>query len=89
MKAKNKKVTKQITDYDNTETGSFINKKNKLSFQDIGLELPKQSPTQVVSLRLPTALLNEIKAFGSVMDVPYQALIKMFLAEAMKARKPS
>jgi hypothetical protein len=42
MKAKNRKVTKQITDYDNSETGSFINKKNKLSFQDIGLKLPKQ-----------------------------------------------
>jgi len=87
MKVKNKKVPKEITDYDNSETGSFISKKNKLSFQDLGLELPKQSPTQVVSLRLPTALLNEIKAFGSVMDVPYQALIKMFLSEAIKARK--
>ncbi len=87
MKVKKKKVLKEIIDYDNAETGSFINKKNKLSLEDVGLELPKQAPTQVVSIRLPTSLLNEIKAFGSVMDVPYQALIKMFLTEAIKARK--
>jgi len=32
-------------------------------------------------------LLNEIKAFASARDVPYQALIKLMLAEALARRK--
>ena len=75
MKAKKKLV--EIRDYDKSETGTFVDANKKLSFEDIGLELPKETPTQVVSIRLPTTLLNEIKAFGSKMDVPYQALINL------------
>jgi hypothetical protein len=36
---------------------------------------------------LPTDLLNEIKALGSQRDVPYQALIKLFLAKAMGKKR--
>ena len=85
MKVKKKLV--EIRDYDKSETGTFIDTNKKIKFEDIGLELPKDAPTQVVSIRLPTSLLNEIKAFGSKMDVPYQALIKIFLSEAVKAKK--
>ena len=59
----------------------------QLKFEDIGLKLPDTPPTQVVSIRLPTDLLNEIKALGSQKDVPYQALIKLFLSEAVKKKK--
>ena len=88
MKAKAKKaLLKEIIDYDTFETLPFIDQKKKLRFKEIGLELPKQPPTQVISIRLPTELVNEIKAFGSQLDIPYQALIKLFLAESVKLRR--
>jgi predicted DNA binding CopG/RHH family protein len=37
--------------------------------------------TETISLRLPAALLAELKALASKRDVPYQSLLKVFLAE--------
>lgn len=37
--------------------------------------------TETISLRLPAALLGELKALANRRDVPYQSLLKMFLAE--------
>ena len=37
--------------------------------------------TQTISLRLPTALLAELKELANKRDVPYQSLLKVFLAE--------
>ncbi len=37
--------------------------------------------TKSISLRLPTWLLNDIKIAANKRDVPYQSLIKMWLAE--------
>ena len=37
--------------------------------------------TQTISLRLPTALLSELKRLANKHDVPYQSLLKVFLAE--------
>jgi len=37
--------------------------------------------TETISLRLPTALLSELKALANKHDVPYQSLLKVFLAE--------
>lgn len=42
--------------------------------------------TTAISLRLPVALLERIKVEANKRDVPYQSLIKMWLAE--KARTP-
>jgi predicted DNA binding CopG/RHH family protein len=58
-----------------------------LKLQEIGIDLPKIPPTQVVSIRLPSALLNELKAYASARDVPYQALIKLLLAESLERRR--
>jgi len=65
----------------------MINKKKRLRLEDIGLELPPAPPTQVISIRLPTELLNELKAMGSRDDVPYQALIKIMLADGVREKK--
>ena len=81
------KKTKQIKDYDGTDTSGMIDKRKRLSFDDIGLELPPVAPTQVVSIRLPTELLNELKALGSRDDVPYQAIIKIILADGIREKK--
>ena len=53
----------------------------------IAIELPRVPPTQVVSIRLPSTLLNELKAYASARDVPYQALIKLLLAESLQRRR--
>ena len=78
---------KEIRDYDDRDTSTFIDPAKPLTFGDLGVALAKMPPTQVVSIRLPSALLNEIKAFASSRDVPYQALIKLMLAESLKRQK--
>ncbi|HEV2649820.1 MAG TPA: CopG family antitoxin [Rhizomicrobium sp.] len=37
--------------------------------------------TETISLRLPTGVLDQIKIAANKCDVPYQSLIKMWLAE--------
>jgi len=44
--------------------------------------LPNLKPsTQAISLRLPVSLLEQIKVEANRRDVPYQSLIKVWLAE--------
>ena len=44
--------------------------------------LPKLKPsTKTISLRLPEALLDRIKIEANKRDMPYQSLIKAWLAE--------
>jgi len=48
------------------------------------VRLPNLKPsTRTISLRLPISLLEEIKIAAHKRDVPYQSLIKMWLAEKM------
>ena len=39
--------------------------------------------TATISLRLPQSLLNELRILANERDVPYQSLLKVFLAERM------
>ncbi|HLB58542.1 MAG TPA: CopG family antitoxin [Bdellovibrionota bacterium] len=82
QKAKRKPM-KEIKDYDRVDTSAMINQAKPLKFEDIGLKLPEIPPTQVVSIRLPSELLNELRAIGSQRDIPYQALIKLFLSQSV------
>ena len=44
--------------------------------------MPKLKPsTHTISLRLPQAMLEELKVLANKRDVPYQSLLKMFLSE--------
>lgn len=86
-KSKTKPRRSEITDYDSHDTTTMIDVGNPLTLKKVGLELPKVPPTQVVSIRLPSSLLNQLKAFASARDVPYQALIKLLLAESLQRRK--
>ena len=46
------------------------------------LRFPNLKPsTQAISLRLPLSLLEQIKVEANRRDVPYQSLIKVWLAE--------
>lgn len=48
------------------------------------VSLPRLKPsTATISLRLPEAMLNELKMLANRRDVPYQSLLKMFLAERL------
>ena len=47
--------------------------------------LPNLKPSlKTISLRLPESLLNELKLLANKKDVPYQSLLKMFLAERIQ-----
>lgn len=37
--------------------------------------------TRTISIRLPESLIEHLKAIANKRDVPYQSLLKMFLAE--------
>lgn len=39
---------------------------------------------KTISLRLPESMLDELKLLANKHDVPYQSLIKMFLAERIE-----
>jgi len=39
---------------------------------------------KTISLRLPESMLDELKLLANKRDVPYQSLIKMFLAERIE-----
>ena len=44
--------------------------------------LPKLKPSlKTISLRLPELMLAELKLLANKRDIPYQSLLKMFLAE--------
>jgi predicted DNA binding CopG/RHH family protein len=47
--------------------------------------LPNLKPSlKTISLRLPDLLLAEIKTLANKRDVPYQSLLKIFLAERVE-----
>lgn len=83
MKKTKPNKRKEILDYDEHDTAPWINQKKSLRLEDLGVKLPTQPPTKVVSIRLPTPLLNELQAIGSARDIPYQALIKHLLADSI------
>ncbi len=82
-----RKRAREIRDYDATDTTALIDESKLLKFEDHGLKLPEVPPTQVVSIRLPSNLLNELKALSSERDIPYQALIKLFLSQSVSRFK--
>lgn len=47
--------------------------------------LPNLKPSlKTISLRMPELMLAELKLLANKRDVPYQSLIKMFLAERLE-----
>jgi Protein of unknown function (DUF3680). len=55
--------------------------------------LPALKPsTMAISLRLPVAMLEDLKVLANKQDVPYQSLMKLYLAERIgreRTRKAS
>jgi predicted DNA binding CopG/RHH family protein len=65
--------THDSTDYVDWSTAS------RVSFPDLKLS------TTAISLRLPQGTLDRIKIAANKRDVPYQSLIKVWLAEKLDA----
>jgi predicted DNA binding CopG/RHH family protein len=52
------------------------------------LVLPNFRPTlRTISLRLPESMIAELKLLANQRDVPYQSLLKIFLAERIKEER--
>jgi len=46
---------------------------------------PKLKPSlRTISLRLPVSMIEELKILANKRDVPYQSLLKVFLAERLE-----
>jgi len=47
--------------------------------------LPKLKPIlKTISIRLPETIIEEIKLLANKRDIPYQSLMKIFLAERVE-----
>ncbi|MCI0448151.1 BrnA antitoxin family protein [bacterium] len=52
------------------------------------VKFPNLKPTmRTTSLRLPESMLAQLKVLANKRDVPYQSLMKIFLAERMAEEK--
>jgi predicted DNA binding CopG/RHH family protein len=48
-------------------------------------KLPNLRPSlRTISLRLPVSMIEDLKVLANKRDVPYQSLLKVFLAERLK-----
>ncbi len=49
------------------------------------VKFPKLKPsTRTISLRLPESMLDDLKMLANKKDIPYQSLLKIYLAERIK-----
>ena len=49
------------------------------------VSFPNLKPSvKSISLRLPEAMLNDLKIIANKKDIPYQSLMKMFISEKIK-----
>ena len=51
-------------------------------------KFPNLKPTlRTISVRLPVAMIEDLKILANKRDVPYQSLLKVFLAERLEAER--
>jgi len=51
-------------------------------------KFPNLKPTlRTISLRLPASMIEDLKVLANRRDVPYQSLLKVFLAERLKKER--
>ena len=63
--------------WESHDTADFVD----WSQATLGLFPNLKPSTETISLRLPAGLLAELKILANKRDVPYQSLLKVFLAE--------
>jgi predicted DNA binding CopG/RHH family protein len=78
-----KTETKEREFWKKQDSTSYVDwtKANKVLF-------PNLKPTlRTISLRLPESMLAQLKVLANKRDVPYQSLMKIFLAERLEREK--
>lgn len=101
MKKRPKKALKPIPVFrSDEEAGAFWMTHDTTEYLDWSkarvVSFPNLRPsTATISLRLPQGLLNDLRILANERDVPYQSLLKVYLAErvakerrAPRARRP-
>lgn len=52
------------------------------------VRLPNLKPSlRTISLRLPVSMIEDLKVLANRRDVPYQSLLKVFLAERLESER--
>lgn len=94
MKKHAKKSLKPIPKFrSDEEAGEFWMTHDTTDYFDLAkarrVSFPNLRPsTATISLRLPQALLDDLRILANARDVPYQSLLKVYLAERVaKERK--
>lgn len=87
MKKKAKRIPKFKSEDQERE---FWAKNSPLDYFDATkprkVTLPNLKPSvKTISIRLPEMMLEELKRLANKRDVPYQSLLKMFLADRIEA----
>jgi predicted DNA binding CopG/RHH family protein len=81
---------KQIPKFDSEEQErSFWAEHDSADFVDWGSAqrraFPNLRPTlRTISLRLPESMIGQLKVLANKRDIPYQSLLKQFLAERLQ-----
>jgi len=85
--AKSKRSLKPIPKFDSeADEREFWQTHDSVGYVDWSkatvVSLPNLKPsTETISLRLPAPLLSDLKALANKRDVPYQSLLKVFVAD--------
>lgn len=69
--------------HDTTDHFDF-SKQNRV---EIEFDPQVEAPVKSISLRLPRQMLNELKVLANKKDIPYQSLIKVYLAEKIREER--
>lgn len=91
--AKSKRTLKKIPTFKNEdEEREFWAKADSTQYVDWSkariVRFPDLRPsTTAISVRLPETLLTELKLLANERDVPYQSLLKMYLADRIAAER--
>lgn len=90
MGARKKKLLKALPRFESEDAErAFWSKHDSTEYIDWTqaetVVFPQLKPsTTTISLRLPDSLLEELKLLANKRDVPYQSLLKVFLAERIE-----
>jgi predicted DNA binding CopG/RHH family protein len=75
------------------EAGAFWRVHDTADYLDLSraqsVQFTKLRPsTATISLRLPQAMLDQLRVLANARDVPYQSLLKVYLAERIAQEQP-
>jgi len=86
MAKKIKKIPKQVSEAKEQDFWSKADSSDYIDWSEARpLVLPNLKPSlKTISLRMPEHMLADLKILANKRDVPYQSLLKMFLAERLE-----